>query len=102
MVEVRGKGIFKGMPSTVNARGGALLSLRNADHPYPIKAQAVLGTTKTSADGVLIDPLHLKGENINFTLEGSDLALLYPIVGARPRLRTRLRARSVIPATYGH
>ncbi len=81
MVEVKGKGIFKGMPSTVNARGGALLSLRNAEHPYPINAHAVLGTTKASADGVLIDPLHLKGENINFTLEGSDLALLYPIVG---------------------
>lgn len=81
MVEVKGKGIFKGMPSTVKARGGALLSLRNADHPYPINAHAVLGTTKASADGVLIDPLHLKGQNINFTLEGSDLALLYPIVG---------------------
>jgi len=81
MLEVTGKGLFKGMPTTVSARGGALLSLRNADNPYPIKAQAVLGTTKASADGVLIDPLHLKGENINFTLEGNDLALLYPIVG---------------------
>jgi len=81
MVEVTGKGRFKGMPSTVTAREGALLSLRNADNPYPIKAQAVLGTTRASADGVLIDPLHLKGQNINFTLEGSDLALLYPIVG---------------------
>jgi len=81
MVEVTGKGRFKGMPSTVSAHGGALLSLRNADKPYPIKAQAVFGTTKANAQGVLIDPLHLKGENINFTVEGSDLALLYPIVG---------------------
>ncbi|MEK7874993.1 MAG: AsmA family protein, partial [Pseudomonadota bacterium] len=38
-------------------------------------------TTKARVDGVLIDPLHLKGEQLNFTLEGSDLALLYPIVG---------------------
>ncbi len=81
MVEVTGKGLFKGMPSTVNARGGALLSLRNPDYPYPITMRAVLGTTTASAEGVLIDPLHLKGENINFTLEGSDLALLYPLVG---------------------
>lgn len=50
MVEVTGKGRFKGMPSTITARDGALLSLRNADNPYPIKAQAVLGTTKASAD----------------------------------------------------
>ncbi|MEO7953390.1 MAG: AsmA family protein [Polaromonas sp.] len=81
MLEVSGKGLFKGMPSTVVARGGALLSLRNADSPYPIKAHAELGTTKVSVDGRLIDPLHLRGENLNFTLEGSDLELLYPLVG---------------------
>lgn len=81
MVEVIGKGRFKGMPSTLNARGGALLSLRDASNPYPIKLRAALGTTKASVDGTLIDPLHLKGENVNFTLEGSDLSLLYPIAG---------------------
>ena len=81
MLEVTAKGHYKGTPSTVTARGGALLSLRNADNPYPFKAQGVLGTTKVSADGMLIDPLHLKGENIHFTIEGSDLALLYPVTG---------------------
>jgi hypothetical protein len=30
---------------------------------------------------LLIDPLRLKGEELDFRLEGSDLALLYPIVG---------------------
>ena len=81
MVEALGKGRFKGMSATINARGGALLSLRSADRPYPIKARAVFGSTKASIDGVLLDPLHLKGEQLNFQLEGSDLALLYPIVG---------------------
>ena len=80
-VEVKGKGLFKGLPSTMTALGGGLLSLRSAAQPYPIHIQAVLGTTKATADGVLIDPLHMKGENVDFTLEGSDLALLYPIVG---------------------
>ena len=81
MLELIGTGQFKGMETKVQARGGALLALRSADRPYPIKATATLGTTKVSVDGTLIDPLHLKGEELNFKLEGSDLALLYPIVG---------------------
>ncbi len=80
-LEVVGKGRFKGLPTTLHARGGALLSLRSADNPYPIKASAMLGTTKASIDGMLLDPLHLKGEQLNFKLEGSDLALLFPIIG---------------------
>ena len=80
-LEVVGKGRFKGLPTTLSARGGALLSLRSADHPYPIKASALLGTTKASIDGMLLDPLHLRGEQLNFKLEGSDLALLFPIIG---------------------
>ena len=80
-VELTGKGLFKSMSATVRARGGAILSLRSTDHPYPIKADATLGATKASVDGTLLDPLHFKGEELNFRLEGSDLALLYPIVG---------------------
>lgn len=80
-LEASGKGRFKGLPTTLTARGGALLSLRDADHPYPIKASGMLGSTKASIEGMLLDPLHLKGEQLNFTLEGSDLALLFPIIG---------------------
>ena len=81
MVDVTGKGHYKGMAVTIKGTSGALLSLRDVKNPYPIKASVVIGTTRASVDGVLIDPLHLKGEQLNFTLEGSDLALLYPIVG---------------------
>jgi len=81
MVELTGKGRFKGMQTRFQARGGALLALRSADRPYPIKATGTLGTTKASVDGTLIDPLRLKGEEINFQVEGSDLALMYPIAG---------------------
>ena len=80
-VELTAKGLFKSLPATLHARGGALLSLRSAEQPYPVKADATLGATKASVDGTLLDPLHFKGEELNFRLEGSDLALLYPIVG---------------------
>jgi uncharacterized protein involved in outer membrane biogenesis len=80
-LEVTGKGHFKGLPTTLHARAGGLLSLRRADKPYPIRANAMLGTTRASIEGSLLDPLHLKGEELNFKLEGSDLALLFPIIG---------------------
>jgi len=81
LLEVVGKGRFNGLATTFNARGGALLTLRNANNPYPITASAMLGSTKAKVDGVLLDPLHLKGEQLKFELEGSDLALLFPIIG---------------------
>ena len=80
-LEAAGKGRFKGMATTLHARGGALLSLRSVDHPYPIKAIVMLGTTKASIEGMLLDPLHLRGEQLTFQLDGSDLALLFPIIG---------------------
>ena len=80
-LEVSGKGRFNGLATTLHARGGALLTLRDAAHPYPIKASGVLGDTKAGIDGMLLDPLHLKGEKLNFNLEGRDLAQLFPIIG---------------------
>lgn len=80
-LEVAGKGRFKGLPTTLHARGGALLSLRSVDHPYPIMASGMLGTTKASINAMLLDPLHLRGEQLTFQLEGTELALLFPIIG---------------------
>lgn len=81
MVEVTGAGQFKGMDTRLRARGGALLTLSNSVRPYPIKVTATLGTTRASIDGTLIDPLHFNNEEVNFQIEGSDLALMYPIAG---------------------
>jgi uncharacterized protein involved in outer membrane biogenesis len=81
MVEMAGSGQFKGMETRFHARGGALLALRSTGQPYPIKATAILGTTRASIDGTLIDPLHFNNEEVNFQLEGSDLALLFSIAG---------------------
>ena len=80
-LEIVGKGRFKGLPTTLNARGGALLSLRSAENPYPIKASGVLGNTRVSIEGNLIDPLNFKGQQLNFTLAGNDLASLFPVIG---------------------
>lgn len=80
-LKVEGKGHFKGLPTILHAEGGALLSLSSSDNPYPIKASGVIGKTRASIEGTLIDPLHLKGQQLNFTLAGNDLASLFPIIG---------------------
>ncbi len=80
-LEIVGKGRFNGLPTTLNAQGGSLLSLRSPENPYPIKANGVLGSTRVSIEGSLLDPLHFKGQKLNFTLAGKDLASLFPIIG---------------------
>jgi AsmA family protein len=80
-LELRGKGRYKGQPVTLQARGGALLHLRNAADPYPVKASGEVGGTRFVVDGMLLDPLHFKGERLNFSIEGADLAALFPIIG---------------------
>lgn len=80
-LEIVGKGHFKGLPTSLNAQGGALLSLRSAEIPYPIKANGYLGKTRASIDGILLDPLHFKGQQLSFTLAGNDLASLFPLIG---------------------
>jgi len=76
-----GKGRFKGLSTTLHAQGGALLSLRSAEKPYPIKANGIFGKTRASIEGMLLDPLHFKGQQLNFTLAGNDLAVLFPLIG---------------------
>jgi AsmA family protein len=81
MVEVKGNGQYRGMDARLHLRGGALLSLRSANRPYPINATLTLGLTTARINGTLIDPLHLSNEKVDFVLEGSDLAQMYPITG---------------------
>lgn len=80
-LELQGKGRYRGQPVALRARGGALLHLRDAAEPYPVKASGEVGTTRFAIDGMLLDPLHFKGERLNFSIEGGDLAALFPIIG---------------------
>lgn len=81
MLKIAGRGSVKGLKSTIDGTVGSVLALSSAEKPYPINVRAVLGGTRARASGTLLDPLNLKGENLNFELEGSDLAQLFPIIG---------------------
>jgi hypothetical protein len=77
---IDGKGKYRGEATTVHAIGGAILTMGSAK-PYPIEATAASGNTKVGIKGTLVDPLHLTAQQLDFTLEGSDLAHLYPLTG---------------------
>jgi AsmA family protein len=81
MLKIGARGRVKGFSGTVDGFVGSVLALSSVDKPYPIKLRALVGNTKARADGTLLDPLNLKSQDLNFELEGSDLAQLYPIIG---------------------
>jgi uncharacterized protein involved in outer membrane biogenesis len=81
MLKLAGRGTIKGLKGTMDGVIGSVLALSSAERPYPIRMKAAVGSTRARIDGTLVDPLHLKGEDVNFHLEGADLAQLYPIVG---------------------
>ncbi len=82
-LEISGKGRFKGLTTSLHAiGGGALLNARvEGESPYPIEASASFGATKVHIRGTLLDPLHFTSQQLDFTIEGSNLAHLYPLIG---------------------
>ena len=81
MLKVSGRGRVKGHQSTFDGFIGSVLALSSAENPYPINLRAVIGATKAHVHGALVDPLHLKSEDLNIELEGADMAQLFPLIG---------------------
>lgn len=81
MMKVTGRGRVKGQQGTVDGTVGGVLALGSAANPYPIDVRAVIGPTRAHVQGALVDPLHLKSEDVRFELEGADMAQLFPLIG---------------------
>ncbi len=78
---IDGQGTYTGQPIAVHLVGGALLSLRDPAHPWPMELTAVNGPTRLTINGTLQDPLALKGANVAIQLNGPDMGLVEPLVG---------------------
>ena len=74
------KGTYANQPITAHVVGGALLSIRD-DAPYPVDLTLANGGTHITLKGTIRDPLALAGADLNLTLAGPDMALLYPFTG---------------------
>jgi uncharacterized protein involved in outer membrane biogenesis len=75
------KGTYAGQPVTGRFIGGALLSLRDAAHPYPIDLHLANGPTRVAMSGTVQNPLNFAGVNVKLTFTGPDMSLLYPLTG---------------------
>jgi uncharacterized protein involved in outer membrane biogenesis len=61
--------------------GGALLTLRDIAHPYPIDLHLQNGTTTLSLVGTVQNPLNFAGARVKLRVAGSDMAELFPLTG---------------------
>jgi AsmA family protein len=80
-IVVDAKGTYAAQPITARLVGGALLSLRDAEHPWPVELTVANGATHVALDGTLRDPLAFKGADVRLRVSGPDMALLEPLVG---------------------
>ncbi|MBN9563884.1 MAG: AsmA family protein [Alphaproteobacteria bacterium] len=78
---VDAKGTYAGQPITGRFVGGAVLSLRDKSHPYPIDLHVENGPTHVAVTGTVQDPLAFKGADIKLDLAGPDMAQLYHLTG---------------------
>jgi AsmA family protein len=74
---VNAKGTYAGQPITGRFVGGAILSLRDAQHPYPIDLRVANGPTHVTLVGTVDDPIAFKGTNVKLELAGPDMSDLY-------------------------
>jgi uncharacterized protein involved in outer membrane biogenesis len=80
-IVVDAKGTYAAQPITAKLVGGALLSLRDPDHPWPVELNIANGPTRVALQGTLTDPVAFKGANVRLRFSGPDMGLLEPLVG---------------------
>ena len=92
---LQGKGLYKNNPFALQGRVDSPLQLTEADKPFHIDLDANAGPTKAHIAGALRHPLQITGFDLDFSLAGPDLALLYPLlrVAAPETPPYRLRGR---------
>jgi hypothetical protein len=86
-IVVAAHGTYNAAPITGQMVGGALLSLRDTNNPWPVELHVANGETKVALTGTLQEPLHLRGARLKLQLAGQDMAQLTPLTGI-PLART--------------
>jgi AsmA family protein len=74
-------GRYAGQPITLHAAGGALLTLMDPAHPYPLDLTVRNGPTMAALAGTIDDPIHVAGARLTLHVAGPDMSLLYPLTG---------------------
>jgi AsmA family protein len=80
-ITVKARGTYAGQPVTGEFVGGALLTLRDAAHPYPVDLRLANGQTHVSLVGTVQDPRNFGGARLKLRLSGPDMSALFPLTG---------------------
>jgi uncharacterized protein involved in outer membrane biogenesis len=80
-MKLDGKGKLRGAPTTLALALGSPLLLLQADAPYPLKGQMMLGDVRLALDGAVRHPLALDGIAIALDLESQDPHGLLALAG---------------------
>jgi uncharacterized protein involved in outer membrane biogenesis len=80
-VVIDAKGTYAKHPITAKALTGALLTIADKTHPFPIDLKIANGATHVSLVGTVEDPLAFQGTDLDLMLSGTDMSDLYPLTG---------------------
>jgi uncharacterized protein involved in outer membrane biogenesis len=80
-IVISAHGTYAAQPITGRFVGGALLSLRDTRHPYPIDLHLANGDTKVSLVGTVENPLNFAGAKLKLEFSGPDMEQLLPLTG---------------------
>src|SRR5919197_100427 len=80
-VAFQAKGIYKGLPTGAEGRGGQVLALKDTDEPYPIDATAKVGGTELKAKGTLTNVAQLSALDLAIEVRGKTMSELYDVIG---------------------
>jgi AsmA family protein len=74
-------GTYAGQPIVAQMVGGAILALRDPNHPWPIDLRVRNGPTRVQLVGSVRDPMALAGADLQLRLAGPDMSRLTPLTG---------------------
>ncbi|MFC3123636.1 AsmA family protein [Pseudoroseomonas globiformis] len=80
-LHVAADGTYAAQPIRGTLEGGAVLSLRDPNNPWPVKLDLANGPTRVAAEGTVRDPLRFAGADIRLDFSGPDARLLTPLTG---------------------
>lgn len=80
-VNFKTKGIYHGLPSTAEGRGGPVLALKDTNDAYPLEASARVGGTSIKAKGTITNVAQLSALDLAIELRGKTMSELYDVIG---------------------
>ncbi|MDT3253539.1 AsmA family protein [Serratia sp. root2] len=75
------KGKYNGEPLSGSGKMGGMLSLQNAEVPFPLQADVRSGATRVVVAGTLSDPMNFGGLDLRVKFSGDSLGNLYALTG---------------------